>query len=407
MKIEILTIGDELLFGDINNSNSVFLAQELKKSGYKVDRQTSLSDDPIKLKEGLKEILTRSDLVIATGGLGPTKDDNTKKIAADLFARELVYDRALAEDLFKRFEKNQYIESQAFIPDGSLILKNERGTASGLILEKEKKTLILLPGVPVEMEHLFISALAFIQKKFPLKDKVFREFVNICLKKEIEIEPFLDEIRKKENIEVGIYPEFFTTKVALTSENREALLRAKKSLNEKFAKYLYSSKSGKLAEAIKDLFISKKKTLALAESCTGGAIASAITFIPGSSAYFLGSFVSYANEFKKDILHVSEKTLKEHGAVSPQTVEEMVEGVLRLTKADFALAVSGIAGPGGGSIEKPAGTVVFGFKERGETLDKGIIHLFGDRELVIKYSVSFALSLIWVRISSNLTFFDK
>lgn len=413
MKIEILAIGDEILFGDVINSNAAYLSKELQKEGYVVDRHTVISDDFSILKKGIQEILKRSDLIIATGGLGGTQDDRTKEVVANLFKRKLILDKKLLKDLCKRYidtgfiptDALKFLKSQSYLIQGAHILKNERGTAPGyiIVLEKNKKMFILLPGVPIEMRALFSKAIPFIKKKF-IPKRIFRETLNICLKKEVEVEPYLEKLQNKK-LNIGIYPNFATTRVSFTSSDKNILQKAKNNLSKNFKEFIYKSEKGSIAEAVQNSFILKKKRLALAESCTGGAIASAITQIPGSSEYFLGSFVSYSNDFKKNILKVSNDTLKTYGAVSLQVVDEMVQGVLSLTEADFALAVSGIAGPSGGSLEKPVGTVAFAVQQRGKKIDKGILHLTGDRELIIKYSTSFALSLIWVKIESNLTYF--
>jgi nicotinamide-nucleotide amidase len=414
MKIEILAIGDELLSGNTLNTNATFLSRELKKMGLRVDRHLVLSDEESALKEGLKEVLERSDLVIATGGLGPTEDDRTKRVVAKLFHLELEYHQDLAEMLFQKFEKNKYKKEQAFIPKGALILTNEIGTAPGFILEKDNKILVLLPGVPYEMEKMFFSSLkSYIKKKFDIKMKVFEELVAICLKKEDEIEPILENLRKRDRkVNIGIYPSLSGIKVSFTVEENDEksankrIEPLKKELEKAFAPYIFSSEGIlDLPEAIKNIFIQKGKTLTLAESCTGGAISSTLTVLPNTSGYLLGSIVSYSNELKKNILHVPESILKEFGAVSPETATYMVKGIFDLTSADYALSVTGIAGPGGGSIKKPVGTVCFALGERGKKIDAGKVSIPGDREFIIKYSVSFALSLLWVRISHNLTHF--
>jgi nicotinamide-nucleotide amidase len=415
MKVEIIAIGDELLYGNVINTNAAFLSKELKKMGLKVNRHLVLSDEETSLAEGLKESLGRDDLIIVTGGLGPTEDDRTKKVAAALFHLELEYNHNLAEDLFQKFGENKYKKEQALLPRGALILKNEIGTAPGFIFEKDQKALILLPGVPYEMEKMFFSYLpSYIKRKFDLKAKLFEESLSICLKKEDDIEPILENLRQRdEKVNIGIYPSLAGIRVGFSVEEKDEksakarIAPLKQELEKAFSRYVFFSENGsyELTEAIKDIFIQKGKTLALAESCTGGAISSALTALPGTSSYFLGSVVSYANELKENVLHVPEKILKEFGAVSRETASHMVKGIFEITSADYALAVSGIAGPNGGSLKKPVGTVCFALARRGEKIDSGQIHIPGDRNFIIKYSVGFALSLLWVKISHNLSYF--
>ena len=432
MNIEIIAIGDEILRGNIVNTNAFFLSKELKKQGFAVTKHTVLPDDEVSLKNGITEALSRNELIIATGGLGPTFDDKTKKVVSDIFGYQLEYDEILAQELFDKFEKNKYKKEQALVPKGAIVLKNRLGTAPGFIFEKDKHIIILLPGVPYEMEDMFYSYIVdFLKMKLKLKKKVFQENVNICLKKEDDIEPVLESLRDlNRDIDIGIYPYLSFIKVSFTVQEEDEL-KAKgliaplrKKLESAFKEYIFPSDKESLEEAVRDIFIEKKKTLALAESCTGGAIASAITSLPNSSCYFLGSIVSYANELKKNILHVNEITLSKYGAVSTECVQEMIKGIFDLTNSDYALAVSGIAGPKGGSEEKPVGTVYFAIAERGKNIDRGVLHipipfnkelksnyLQGNADLVrsfiIKYCVSFALSLLWVRINHNLTYFTK
>lgn len=423
MKIEIVAIGDEILLGNTVNTNAAFLSKELQKLGFCVTGHTVLSDNETSLKKGLKDAIEESDLVIATGGLGPTFDDKTKKVAAELFDISLEYDEDLAAELFQKFEENKYKKEQATIPKGAVILKNKIGTAPGFIFEKDSHVLILLPGVPHEMEEMFFSSLVeFLKKRFKLKSKIFYDSLNICLKKEDDVEPWLERLRDlNKEVDIGIYPQLAMVKVGFSCKEedekkaKDKILPLKKILEKEFKDYIFPSEKGDLAEALRDSFILKGKSLALAESCTGGAISSALTALPNTSLYYLGSIVSYSSDLKKNILHVKEKTIEKYGAVSLETVSEMVKGLFDITSADYALSISGIAGPGGGTALKPVGTVCFALGERGKLIDKGIISIpvnkahpsFEDRSFIIKYSVSFALSLIWVRINHNLTYFSS
>lgn len=422
MNIEIIAIGDEILLGNTINTNASFLSKELHKLGFCVNRHSVLSDDEISLRKGLEESLNSFDLVIATGGLGPTFDDKTKKVAAELFNLPLEYDETIASELFEKFEENKYKKEQATIPKGAIILKNRIGTAPGFIFEKDNHLLVLLPGVPYEMEDMFFSYLvSFLNKRYQLKSKRFYDFVNICLKKEDDVEPLLETLRAADKeVDIGIYPNLATLRVGFScfaeseKKAKEKILPLKSRVEKEFKDYIFPSEKGDIAEAVRDIFIQRGKTLVLAESCTGGAISSALTALPNSSLYFLGSIVSYSSDLKKNILRVNEKTLEKHGAVSVETASEMVKGLFDITNADYALSISGIAGPGGGTTIKPVGTVCLALGERGKVIDKGVIHIpagkvgpsLGERSFIIKFSVSFALSLVWVRINHNLTYFS-
>ena len=367
MIIELISIGDELLKGFIVNSNAAFLSRHLQQSGYSVVRQTTLPDESVSLTRGLKEAMQRADLVICTGGLGPTLDDRTRQIAAELFHSDFHFDQAIADDLKRRFgNMNVSIEDQATVPKKAKILHNRVGTAPGFVFAEAGKTLVLLPGVPKEMEPMFLDqALPMIQKQFPLKDKKASAQLSFCLIFESHLDPHLRELSKQfPTVEVGIYPAHGTLSVDLHASDKEELFLFKKALVDRFGDYQYKSQNGKIEEAIHSWFVQHKKKLAFAESCTGGMLSTHVTALPGASDYFLGSFVAYSNEMKEKALDVSKEMLNSKGAVSAEAVSEMLNGVFKKTSADFAIAVSGIAGPTGGTAQKPVGTVWAAIGER-------------------------------------------
>jgi nicotinamide-nucleotide amidase len=409
MYVEIIAIGDEILSGNITNTNAGFLSFELKKLGYETLKHTVLSDDETLLKEGIKNALKREGLVITTGGLGPTYDDRTKKTIAEFFNMPLEYDSSVGEDLKRRFRRNRFIESLAYVPKGTIVLKNEIGTAPGFIFESEKNSLILLPGVPYEMKKMFSSyVISYLKKKY-IPEKIYQEEIYIFLLSENEVEPFLEELRFLEKeVKIGIYPYFAHLKVSLTSKSKEGLKKInflKEKLKKKFKEHFCDFEIESIEGALKKELIDRKRKVVFAESCSGGALAASMTALSEASLYFLGSFVCYSNELKKDILGVSESTLERKGAVSKETVEEMVLGVFERTKADYAVAVSGIAGPGGGSEEKPIGTVFVAIGERKGKIDSGCIHVSGDRGFVIKYVVNFVNTLFLLRLKKNFFYF--
>jgi PncC family amidohydrolase len=374
MKIEIVSVGNELLWGLTINTNASFLSRELSQRGYAVSRHTTLSDDSETIETGFREALKRADLVIATGGLGPTIDDLTRPAAERVFSVK-------GEDL-----------------------ANSVGSALGVFYLSGGKGLVLLPGVPREMERMFLDeAMKRIERYFPLIHKQFSARCSLCLLKEVEVDPFLRELKLKyPEADIGIFPAMGTLQIVFRSEKPvEPLVNA---IEKKFPAFYYGE--GAIAEALHREMIASKKTLALAESCTGGAIAASLTAIPDSSKYFLGSIVAYSNVWKERFLQVSHSTIKKPGAVSLETVKEMTAGLFSETDADYAIAVSGIAGPTGGTKEKPVGTIYIAIGKRGEKTDAGLLKAPKHRASAIDLAVQVSLGALWRRLVHNTVTFS-
>lgn len=367
MSIEILAIGNEILTGMTINSNAAYLSQKLEDEGWDVVRHTVLPDDPGSITMGLQEALDRSACVIATGGLGPTIDDITLPCAENIFEGE-----------------------PQEIP-------NRVGSASGLIFKTEDKMLILLPGVPQEMQPMFEeNVLPYLYQELPIEEKRFQETFHLCLLKELEVDPFLRELKKHHpKMDIGIYPAYGTLTLRFRSFDKAVLQRAKNQIEASFGKHIFHSKSGKIEEAVHNWFIAHKKTLACAESCTGGMIASKLTALVGASNYFLGSLVTYSNGLKEQLLGVSSETLKMKGAVSPETVHEMLAGLLKGTGADWGIAVSGIAGPAGGTLDKPVGTIWYAIGQKGKEAVLGAFLATGNRQIIILQAAYKVLGRLW------------
>ena len=367
MTIEVVAIASEVLSGFTINTNAAFISRELLREGFRVARHTVLPDNEESLREGLLDALSRNSLVIATGGLGPTLDDLTRKVAAELFATDFRYDEAVAADLKKRYgEAASFITDQATVPASADVLPNLYGTAPGLVLSSPISTLILLPGVPMEMrpmmtEHVLPIVRKLFQGTVPLHQKELHLF-NI---RESDVDPSLRLLHKQfPAIEYGIYPGQGTLTVLLTARTAGELEEPQRILAQQFQDHLFQAPHGKIEEAVHNAFLKAGKTLSLAESCTGGSIAAHLTQLPGASGYFLGSFVCYSNHLKTAVLHVPEEVLKKHGAVSPETARRMALGAQQISGSDFALAVTGIAGPSGGSPEKPIGTILRSHRQK-------------------------------------------
>lgn len=401
MITEVVSIGDEVLRGSIVNTNSAFISKELLKIGIKVSRQTVLSDEPVLLKEGLAECYDRADLVLCTGGLGPTLDDITREVVADLFGCEFYFDEKVAEDLRKRYgDLAISLDNQATLPKGAHVLKNRVGTAPGLAFSSDQKKMILLPGVPREMQHILLEeVIPYLQKHYAKKDLLVSETLHLSLLSESSIDPLLRKIHTQyPDLEIGIYPCHGTVSLSFLSPRQEEVRQSVQRVQQEFEEYLFLSPSGKIEEAVHAWMIENKKTLAFAESCTGGSLASAITALPGASDYFLGSLVTYSNALKMNVLSVPESILKEKGAVSAETVLSMVEGLLKVTGADYGIAVSGIAGPTGATPGKPIGTIWAAIAERGSPPEVGSFLSFGNRNAIIFSTVNKLLASFYRKL---------
>lgn len=397
--MELLIIGNEVLKGEVVNTNFSFMAQELFKEGYLLAQETVVPDNEERLIAAFKEALSRSSLVIASGGLGPTLDDVTRKAAAACFGLSFQKDPQVAQNLVERFGTNlPTLEDQAWIPEGSKPLLNPVGTAPGLIFEREKSTLILLPGVPHEMRALFQEqVLPYIKKHFPLKAKTYRKRLSFFELSEHTVDAVLRTLKERYPlVDFGIYPGIGTVAVTLSvqaSQLEEAerwLQEPYIELEKAFASNCFLSNT--LEEAVQALFTEKGWTLSVAESCTGGALSTRLIQLPGASRYFLGAVTPYSNRLKTELLGVPASLIQEKGAVSREVVAMMAEGVLKVTGSDFALAVSGVAGPEGGTLEKPVGTVCCAVIHRESPPHTWTFQFPKTRSLIITRSVNSLLA---------------
>lgn len=373
MKIELVTIGNEVLSGHTVNTNATFIAQELFKEGYKLSKETTIRDDEQEISQEIGRALDRSDFVITTGGLGPTIDDISRQVV----------------------EKS--------LKSAPELLPNHLGSAPGLLFHRGDHAVAMLPGVPHEMKAMLIeSVIPYIKKQYPLEKKPYRKILCFTGLFEITVDPILRELKEKyPELEFGIYPSLGLLQVHIyafsVDEKSGALLikPALERLQKEFSASVYESDSGSIEDALQTLFIKKGWTLAAAESCTGGSVASHLTQVPGASEYFLGSAVTYANEAKIAVLGVSPKTLEQFGAVSQEVVVEMALGASRVFKSDFSIAVTGIAGPSGGSESKPVGTVWFAIHRKGKDPISWKIERGGTRAMIITRSKNQILSKLY------------
>jgi nicotinamide-nucleotide amidase len=369
----IITIGDELLIGQTIDTNSAFIAQQLNSIGIRVGRRIAVGDQVSAIRNALDEESTSADLIILTGGLGPTADDITKPLLCDYFGGTLRRDQEtlahierLFNEVYKRpgalLPRNQ---KQADVPDNCTILHNPRGTAPGMLFSKGNRIYISLPGVPQEMKDIFTgSVIPYLQKNLKTPAILHRTLLTAGIGESMLAEKLIDfESSLDTNLKLAYLPQYGMVKLRITATGTDESIILQqielkfKELKITVKEHLVTDKDEKLEMVVGRLLQERGSTLSTAESCTGGLIASMLTAIPGSSNYFKGSIVAYANETKENLLGVHESTLTSQGAVSEQTVQEMARGALRQLKTSYAIAVSGIMGPDGGSAIKPVGTV--------------------------------------------------
>ena len=370
VEAEIITIGDEILIGQTVDTNSAWMGQQLNDVGVDVDRVVSIRDTKEAIIEALENVKPKTQLVLMTGGLGPTKDDITKYTLQDYFGGDLVFNQEAydnVERIFKMFKKEviEVNRLQAMIPSTCIMLLNEMGTAPGMLFERDGVHYVSMPGVPYEMKHLIRThVLPLIKEKLNPGVVIHRTILTQGLG-----ESFLAEIIKDwqdslhEEISLAYLPSAGMVKMRLTVKGRdekflnELIEDAVAKLLPQIEKYVYGTENDTLESVVGALLKNDNATLSSAESCTGGNIARLLTTIPGSSAYFIGSVVAYHNNVKQNMLDVSENDLKTHGAVSEPVVLQMANGAKEKFGTDYAVATSGIAGPDGGRKDKPVGTI--------------------------------------------------
>jgi nicotinamide-nucleotide amidase len=368
----IITIGDELLIGQVVDTNSPWMSHQLNNIGVWVHHRVAVGDMWEDIWNALDEESKRSNIILITGGLGPTADDITKPVLCKYFGGKLVMHQPtlehvtyLFEHVFKRpmplLERNR---KQAEVPDVCTVLKNELGTAPGMLFEKEGKIFISMPGVPYEMKGLMKDkVLPLVKEKFQLLHIGHRTLLTAGIGESFLAEMIKDfEAALPDFIKLAYLPNYGMVRLRLTATGKQSIVENEldkqfKQLKELVKDYLVIDEDITLQGLIGRMLKDKHKTVATAESCTGGYIAHLITSVPGSSNYFKGSVVSYDNSIKKNILKVKDETLQTVGAVSEETVREMIHGVLNIMQTDYAIAVSGIMVPDGGTPDKPVGTV--------------------------------------------------
>lgn len=374
-KAHIITIGNELLIGDTVNTNASWIGSKLTELGFSVDKMISVPDDYTPIIEEISDSLQKSDLTVVTGGLGPTHDDITKKAVADIFDSELVENEAVLNHVKEIFETRGFIFSpsnreQALVPECCEVLFNSQGTAPGMWFERNGHYLVVLPGVPYEMKHLMDKQVSKkVEEYIQDLDTNIIEYFRTAGIPESTLSDKVGDLDQftSNGVRVAFLPNPSGVTIRISANSEEKLVQLREMLQDRAGKYIYGKgKNLKLAEVLGELLIQKNMTIATAESCTGGLLSNEITDIPGSSRYMLGGVVAYSNDVKKNLLNVSQNSLEQYGAVSKKVALEMAKGVAEYLGADIGVSSTGIAGPGGGTKEKPVGTVCMGFWIKGE-----------------------------------------
>ena len=370
MKADIITIGDEILIGQIVDTNSVWMAQRLGEIGLSVRRKYSIGDRREEIVSAVEESLKASEVVLITGGLGPTKDDITKKVLAEIFHSTLVrheetYQRVERMMTARGIEFNELNKSQALVPECCTVLPNHKGTAPGMWFERDGRVVVSLPGVPFEMEHLMTeSVLPRLKAHFNLQSVVHRTAITYGLAESMMAERIAEwEDSLPDYLHLAYLPSPSQLRLRLSAYDVDAEQAAREidarfeALMPLLGEYFVGWESDTLQSVVAQILTTRGETLAAAESCTGGALSAKFTAMSGASDYFWGAVVSYDNSVKKNVLGVSREDIETYGAVSEQVARQMAEGVRRVCGTTYGVATTGIAGPSGGSEEKPVGTV--------------------------------------------------
>jgi len=405
MNASIITIGDEILIGQIIDTNSAWLGSELVYEGISIRQIVSISDDVTAIQTTLREQMEKSDLIIMTGGLGPTKDDVTKKALAEYFGAEMVFIASAYNRIRIYFDSRgipvlEAHKEQCYMPSNARILDNGMGTAPGMLFESDGKLILSVPGVPYEMKWIYNNQfLPLLREIFPSKNHIFHKTIKTVGKGESRIADEIKDIVENlpDHISFAYLPSIGSVRLRLSSVSEEdhtkQVLHYSDRITDRLGKIIYGYDDQSLEGSIIDLYKEKNLSIATAESCTGGYVAHRLTAVPGSSAVYQGSVVAYSYPLKERLLGVSDETLVKHGAVSEETVIEMLNGLLDNLGADVGVSISGIAGPGGGTEDKPVGTIWLAWGSKGDIKTKKL-NLAKDRRLNIQYTGVAALNAL-------------
>jgi nicotinamide-nucleotide amidase len=404
IKVCIINIGNELLLGQTVNTNLSWLGRELAAIGLPVNRSYIVRDEADEIRNALKDAWQEHEIVLVSGGLGPTRDDITKTCLADFFHkqsefREDVWVSVKAIFQHRGLEVPEINRSQAMVPEGFTAFINHNGTAPGLYFSSGDKKLFALPGVPLELKGLFSEYIRpLLQKEYALAP-VFIKTIHTWGISESALAEKIKTEMIPETVQLAWLPQTGRVDLRLYGQDREQVESCAEDISRQVTEYVWGWDEETPSGVLHKLLLEKKLTLAAAESCTGGLVQKLITDNPGSSAYFAGGVISYSNAVKNSLLKVSEQTLEQHGAVSLETAEEMAEGVRTLLTTDIGISVTGIAGPEGGSKEKPVGLVCFSVSADGIKASRKTI-FNGDRQLIRWKAAEYIILMLTEQIRS-------
>lgn len=411
-KAIIISIGDEILYGQTLDTNSHWISGELDRLGIRVQKKVTISDTREVIIENIKEAEENADIVLITGGLGPTNDDLTKPCLAEYFNTPLVRNEVAYANIKAIFEKagwemNDSNAEQADLPANCKAINNPIGTASGMWFDSGNKVIVSMPGVPFEMKHMMSeTVLPRLKEQFVVEGIYHRMIRTIGIGESKLAEIIKDwETNLPKEIKLAYLPTMGAVKLRLTADDDSEAMKEKiqsqiDAVLPLIEKYVYGFDKEEVPEAIGRILSESNQTLAIAESCTGGYLSHQVTSIAGSSEWFRGSMVPYSNDLKRDLLGVDQKILDKDGAVSEAVVLALAENIRKTLKSDVGVSVSGVAGPGGGSEEKPVGTVWIGYADKNKSVAKKF-RFIRDREVNIKYSAIAALNMIRINLDKD------
>jgi len=403
---QVICIGNEIMLGHIANTNAQFISNKLTSIGIKTSKHLDIPDDPQTIISSIRKALIESNIVVLSGGLGPTVDDLTLECIAKALSKKLIFNKKIAgriADHFKRRKLKMPANNmrQALVPEGGIPVANNTGTAPGLIIPMEGKLLIAFPGVPFELYPMLEeSVIPYLKKVFPSGRIIKSRIIKITGLSESKVNEAIEDILKiAGKVSMGIYPypEEIHVKITVTEKNEKSagriIAKIEKEIKSRLKNYIFGYDNEKLEEVVGKRLLRSKKTLATAESCTGGLLANRITDIPGSSNYFKSGLVTYSNESKNRLLNIPVKIIKKYGAVSKEVASLMAKNARITAGADYGIGISGIAGPGGATNKKPAGLAYVAVSSKDKTICKEF-RFIGTRDLIKHKSTQAALSLL-------------
>lgn len=404
MKAAVLTIGTELLIGQVIDTNSSWLGQELNALGIEVLEKRSISDSREMIMSTINELSDKVSFIFTTGGLGPTKDDITKKTLADLLGVGMEFHQETFDKISSYFERRNipFKEAhrlQCFMPSGAVLLTNNMGTAPGMWLEYKNAVIVSMPGVPSEMKYIFNNDLKTKLQEDKVATEIFHRTIHTAGTGETVLAEMIADIESNlpKGVSLAYLPGVAQVRVRVSGkpegneEMKEVVMAVANQIEERISKFVFGYDGETLPMAIMKLLKEKNRKVTLAESCTGGYVSNLMVSTPGISTVYDGAVTAYSYELKEKLLGVKKATLMEKGAVSEEVVREMVVGGIRSTGSDYCIAISGIAGPGGGTPDKPVGTVWVAYGNEEKIMTKKL-QLTKNREMNIKYSAAYALN---------------